>query len=75
MARRRSIVWKFFELIEHQRDGKTIKQAECTLCLDTVLAYEGGTSNLIHHLEAKHSVEYSKAKEREVEEADRSTMK
>ena len=75
MARRRSIVWKFFELIEHQRDGKTIKQAECTLYPDTVLTYAGGTSNLIHHLEAKHSVEYSKAKEGEVEEADRPTMK
>ena len=40
-----------------------------------MLTYGGGTSNLIHHLEAKHSVEYSKAKEGEVEEASRPTMK
>ena len=36
--------------------------------------YAGGTSNLIH-LEAKHSVEYSKAKNSEADETDKSSMK
>jgi len=75
MARRRSIVWKFFELTEYIKDGKTIKQAECALCPDTVLTYAGGTSNLIHHLEAKHVVEYTRAKVGKMEEADGPTMK
>ena len=35
MAQRRSIVCKFFELTECERDGKTVKQAECALCPDT----------------------------------------
>jgi len=71
MAKRRSIAWKFFELVEH---GKAVKQAESTLCPDTTLTYAGGTSNLIHHLEAKHSVEYSKVKDGEMED-DKPAMK
>jgi len=62
MAKRRSIALKFFKLNEHKKDGKTIKQAECTLCPDTVLTYADGISNFIHHLEAKHLVEYSRPK-------------
>ena len=75
MAKRRSIVWKFFNLIEHNKDGKMIKQAECTLCPDTILMYAGGTSNLIRHLEAKHSVEYSKTKDNETDETDKPSIK
>ena len=75
MAKRRSIVWKFFDLVEHEKDGKKIKQAECNLCLDTILTYAGGTSNLIRHLEAKHSVEYSKARDNETNETDKPKMK
>jgi len=75
MAKRRSIVWKFFNLIEHDKDGKKIKQTECTLCPYTILTYAGGTSNPIHHLEAKHSVEYSKAKDNETDETDKPSMK
>ena len=75
MAKRRCIIWKFFDLVEHKKDGKKIKQAECNLCPDTILTYAGGTSNLIHHLEAKHSVEYSKARDNETDETDKPTMK
>ena len=35
------------------------------------LTYAGRTSNLIHHLEAKHSIEYTKAKDGEKEEVDK----
>ena len=73
--KRRSIVWKFFELVEHEKDSRKIKQAVCTLCPDTILTYSGGTSNLIHHLEAKHLVEYSKAKDNETDETDKPSMK
>ena len=75
MAKRRSIGWKFFDLVEHEKDGKKIKQVECNLCPDMILTYAGGTSNLIHHLEAKHSVEYSKARDNETDETDKPTMK
>jgi len=75
MAKRISIAWKFFELVKHQKDGKAVKQAECTLCPDTTLTYAGETSNLIHHLEAKHSVEYNKVKDGEMEEDDKPAMK
>jgi len=75
MARRRSIVWKFFKLTERIKDGKTIKQVECALCPDTVITYAVGTSNLIHHLEAKDVVEYTRAKVGEMKEADGPTMK
>ena len=64
-------MWNFFELLEHERDGKTVKQAVCTICPDAILTYAGGKSNLIHHLEAKHFVEYSKAKNGEDEESHR----
>ena len=74
MTKRRSIVWKFFNLIEHDKDVKKIKQAECTLCPDTILTHAGGTSNLIHHLEAKHS-KYSKAKDNKMDETDKPSMK
>ena len=48
---------------------------EYNLCPDTILTYTGGTSKLIHHLEAKHSVEYSKARDNKTDEADKPTMK
>ena len=54
MAKPRSIVWKFFDLVEQEKDGKKIKNAACKICVDTILTYAGGTSNLMHHLEAKH---------------------
>ena len=64
-------MWNFFELLEHERDGKTVKQVVCTIYPDAILTYTGGTSNLIHNLEAKHFVEYSKAKNGEDEESHR----
>ena len=36
------------------RDGKKMKKAVCKLCEDVKLAYAGGTSNLINHLQGKH---------------------
>ena len=33
--------------------------------VDTMLTYAGGTSNLMHNLEAKHPNEYCKAKSKE----------
>ena len=53
MAKRQSIVWKFFDLVEQDKDGKKIRNAACKICADTTLTYTGGTSNLMHHLEAK----------------------
>ena len=65
MAKRQSIVWKFFDLVEQEKDGKKIKNAACKICVDTILTYASGTSNLMHHLEAKHPNEYCKAKNEE----------
>ena len=65
MAKRRSIVWKFFDLIEQEKDGIKVKNAACKICVDTILTYAGGTSNLMHHLEARHPNEYCKAKNEE----------
>ena len=71
MAKRRSIVWKFFDLVEQDKDGKKIRNAACKICADTTLTYAGGTSNLMHHLEAKHPNEYCKAKNEESDETDK----
>ena len=57
------------------RKIKRIKQAKCTLCPDMILTYTGGTSNLIHNLEAKHSVEYSQGKNSEADETNKPSMK
>ena len=65
LAKRRSIVWKFFDLVEQEKDGKNIKNAVYKICVDTILKYAGGTSNLMHQLEAKHPNEYCKAKSEE----------
>jgi len=62
MGKRKSIVWKFFKLVEQEEDGKKIKYAVCNICADMTLTYTGRTSNLLHHLEAKHPSEYSKVK-------------
>ena len=64
-------MWNFFELLEHEKNRKTVKQAVCTICPDAILTYADGTSNLIHHLEAKHFVKYNKAKNGEDEESHR----
>ena len=48
MAKRQSIVWEFFDLVEQDKDGKKIKNAACKICVDTILTYAGGTSNLMH---------------------------
>ena len=55
----------FFDLVEQQKDGKKIKNSACKICVDTILTYVGGTSNLMHHLEAKDTNEYRKAKSKE----------
>jgi len=72
MAKRRSIVWKFFELVEQEKDGKKIKYATCNVFTDTTLTYVGETSNLLHHLEMKHPSEYSKVKGEDSNESDKS---
>ena len=71
MAKRRSIVWKFFDLVEQDKDGKKIRNVACKICADTTLTYAGGTSKLMHHLEAKHPSEYCKAKNEESDETDK----
>jgi len=68
---RRSIVWKFFELVEQEKDGKKIKYTACNICADTTLTYMGGTSNLLHYLEAKHPSKYSKVKGEDSDESDK----
>ena len=55
-------MWKLFDLIEQDKDGKKTKVVVCKICTDTTLAYAGTTSNLMHHLEVKHHSEYTKAK-------------
>ena len=42
-----------FDLVEQEKDGKKIENAAYKICADTALTYVGGTSNLMHHLEAK----------------------
>ena len=51
MAKWRSLVWKFFDVVEQEKDGKKIKNAACKICVGTILTCAGGTSNLMHHLE------------------------
>ena len=63
-------MWRFFDLVEQDKDGK-IKIAACKICPDTALTYAGGTSNLMHHLEAKHPNKYCKAKSEESDESDK----
>ena len=65
MAKRQSIVWKFIDLVEQEKDGIKVKNAVCKICVDTILMYADGTSNLMHHLEARHLDEYCKAKSEE----------
>ena len=55
--KRTSPVWEFFSVVEVTIDGKKVKKSSCNLC-GVKLAYTGGTSNLIHHLEYKHSEEH-----------------
>ena len=59
------------DLVEQDKDGKKIRNAACKICADTTLTYTGGTSNLMHHLEAKHPNEYCKAKNEESDETDK----
>ena len=54
-----------FDVVEQEKDNKKIKNAACKICVDMILTYAGGTSNLMHHLEAKHPHEYCKAKSEE----------
>ena len=65
MAKWWSVVCKFFDLIEQEKDSKKIKNAACKTCVDMILAYVFGTSNLMHHSEVKHPNEYCKAKSKE----------
>ena len=65
MAKRRCVVWKFFDLVEQEKDGIKVKNASCKISVDTILTYSGRTSNLMHHLEARHPNEYCKAKSEE----------
>ena len=65
MAKRWSIVWKFFDLVAQEKDGIKVKNTACKICVDTILTYAGGSSNLMHHLEARHPNEYCKAKSEE----------
>jgi len=69
---KRSIVWKFFELVEQEKDGKKIKSAACNIFADMTLTYVGGTSNLLHHLETKHPSKYNKVKGEDSNESDKS---
>ena len=62
MAKQRNIFWKIFDLVEQEKDGIKVKNTECKICVDTILTYAGGTSNLMHHLEARHPNKYCKAK-------------
>jgi len=71
MAKRRSVVWKFFELVEQEKDGKNIKYALCNIYVHTTLTYACRTSNLLHHLEAKHPSKYSKVKGEDSNENDK----
>ena len=59
--KRTSLMWEFFELREVAIKGEKLKKADCKLCDGVNLAYGGGTSNLLHHLEVKHPVSYKKA--------------
>ena len=47
-----SPMWEFFEIIEVSEGQEMMKKAVYKSCEDLQLAYGGGTSILIHHLEA-----------------------
>ena len=65
MAKWLSIVWKLFDLLEQEKDSIKVKNAVCKICVDMILTYADVTSNLMHHLEARHPNEYCKAKSEE----------
>lgn len=50
-ARKRSIVWSFFQAEDEKR-------VLCLLCMKTVL-YFGHTTNMLRHLRAKHPNDFS----------------
>jgi len=56
--KRTSPVWEFFKLMEVAINEKKFKKVICKLCEGVSLAYGGGTSNLLNHLEAKDPVTY-----------------
>ena len=66
-----SPVWDYFELTEGNVNGKKVI---CKLCDGLKLAYGGGTSNLMNHLEAKHRVEYNKTVPSETEKKKQATL-
>ena len=57
-AKRRSPVWKYFEstfVTSTTEDGKEVRKVQCKLC-DTQLTYKGSTTNMINHVQGKHSM-------------------
>ena len=64
-------MWRFFNLVEQDKYAKKIKIAVCKIIPDTSLTYAYGTSNLMHHLEAKHPNKYCKAKSKESNESNK----
>ena len=75
MANQRSIIWKFFNLVAQEKDGIKVKNAACKIFVDMILTYVGGTTNLMHHLEARHPNEYFKAKSKESSDESDKPMK
>ena len=58
--RRTSRVWEFFDEPVTVSDGeRDVKKLPCKLCHQQ-LADGGGTTNLLSHLQAKHSEEYKR---------------
>ena len=62
MAKRKrtSVVWEFFELKDETIGDIKVKKAVYKLCEGLTLAYAGGSSNLLSHLEVKHPIDYAK---------------
>ena len=64
-------MWRFFDLVEQDKYVKKIKIAVCKIYPNASLTYADGTSNLMHHLEAKHPNKYCKAKSEESNESNK----
>ena len=59
--KRKSAVWEYFEQPATVTvNDKEVKKVKCLLC-GIFLADGGGTTNLAHHLQAKHLEEYKKS--------------
>lgn len=59
-----SVVWKYFGF---DKDDAEQKNTKCKVCLKTVATHQGNTTNLFHHLQHNHAVEFEDVQKAQTE--------